>query len=85
MHIVFPTVSQVIVLVLARYCINAFHNLMFLTAYKCAGEAPGSPVASIFSTFPDISPKKVSALHNVFVSPLRSNKVSETSVLALQI
>lgn len=40
-----------------------------------AGEAPGSPVASIFSTFPDISPKKVSALHNVFVSPLRSSKV----------
>lgn len=41
----------------------------------CTGEAPGSPVASIFSTFPDISPKKVSALHNVFVSPLRSSKV----------
>jgi len=39
------------------------------------GEAPCSPVASIFSTFPDISPKKVSALHNVFVSPLRSSKV----------
>ncbi|XP_024397294.1 retinoblastoma-related protein-like isoform X1 [Physcomitrium patens] len=41
------------------------------------GEAPGSPVASIFSTFPDISPKKVSALHNVFVSPLRSSKVDK--------
>ncbi|XP_073392404.1 retinoblastoma-related protein-like isoform X2 [Physcomitrium patens] len=41
------------------------------------GEAPGSPVASVFSSFPDISPKKVSALHNVFVSPLRSSKVEK--------
>lgn len=51
------------------------HFILFLTSSICAGEAPESPVASIFSTFPDISPKKVSALHNVFVSPLRSNKV----------
>ncbi|KAF6143614.1 hypothetical protein GIB67_012413 [Kingdonia uniflora] len=36
---------------------------------------PGSPRMSSFPSLPDISPKKVSAAHNVYVSPLRSSKM----------
>lgn len=40
------------------------------------GPCPGSPkVVSSFPSLPDMSPKKVSAVHNVYVSPLRSTKV----------
>lgn len=39
------------------------------------GKVPGSPGPSPFSSLPDMSPKKVSAKHNVYVSPLRSSKV----------
>ncbi|XP_076892687.1 retinoblastoma-related protein-like [Bidens hawaiensis] len=39
------------------------------------GQCPGSPKVSLFPTLPDMSPKKVSAVHNVYVSPLRSTKM----------
>ena len=39
------------------------------------GHCPGSPKVSTFPSLPDMSPKKVSAAHNVYVSPLRSSKV----------
>lgn len=38
-------------------------------------QCPGSPKISPFPSLPDMSPKKVSATHNVYVSPLRSSKV----------
>lgn len=39
------------------------------------GPCPGSPRVSSFPSLPDMSPKKVSAAHNVYVSPLRSSKM----------
>eukprot|EP00249_Psilotum_nudum_P024606 c29235_g1_i5 orf=213-3407(+) len=39
------------------------------------GQLPGSPGPSPFPSLPDMSPKKVSANHNVYVSPLRSSKM----------
>ncbi|KAH9686371.1 retinoblastoma-related protein 1 [Citrus sinensis] len=36
---------------------------------------PGSPKVSVFPALPDMSPKKVSATHNVYVSPLRTSKM----------
>ncbi|KAK9161121.1 hypothetical protein Syun_007462 [Stephania yunnanensis] len=39
------------------------------------GPCPGSPRVSSFPSVPDMSPKKVSAVHNVYVSPLRSSKM----------
>ncbi|XP_072973608.1 retinoblastoma-related protein isoform X1 [Typha angustifolia] len=43
---------------------------------NCAdGQIPGSPRVSSFPNLPDMSPKKVSAAHNVYVSPLRSSKM----------
>lgn len=39
------------------------------------GQCPGSPKISSFPSLPDMSPKKVSAVHNVYVSPLRSSKM----------
>ncbi|KAG2668922.1 hypothetical protein I3760_14G011600 [Carya illinoinensis] len=38
-------------------------------------QCPGSPKMSPFPSLPDMSPKKVSAAHNVYVSPLRSSKM----------
>lgn len=38
------------------------------------GQIPGSPRLLPFPTLPDMSPKKVSASHNVYVSPLRQSK-----------
>ncbi|KAG6477332.1 hypothetical protein ZIOFF_066585 [Zingiber officinale] len=38
-------------------------------------QIPGSPMLSSFPHLPDMSPKKVSAVHNVYVSPLRSSKI----------
>ncbi|KAJ7982383.1 Retinoblastoma-related protein [Quillaja saponaria] len=38
-------------------------------------QCPGSPKVSSFPSLPDMSPKKVSAAHNVYVSPLRSSKM----------
>nr|GMD68799.1 retinoblastoma-related protein isoform X1 [Ipomoea batatas] len=40
------------------------------------GQCPMSPKTSPFPSLPDMSPKKVSATRNVYVSPLRSSKVS---------
>ncbi|KAF5442873.1 hypothetical protein F2P56_035485 [Juglans regia] len=37
-------------------------------------QCPASPKISPFPSLPDMSPKKVSAAHNVYVSPLRSSK-----------
>ncbi|CAM6073864.1 unnamed protein product [Sphagnum tenellum] len=37
-------------------------------------ESPASPGCPAFPVLPDMSPKKVSAMHNVFVSPLRARK-----------
>ncbi|XP_030465706.1 retinoblastoma-related protein [Syzygium oleosum] len=42
---------------------------------KNDAQCPGSPKISPFPTLPDMSPKKVSASHNVYVSPLRSSKM----------
>lgn len=42
---------------------------------KFDGQLPESPGPSPFSSLPDMSPKKVSAKHNVYVSPLRSSKM----------
>lgn len=42
---------------------------------KSDGPCPGSPKISPFPSLPDMSPKKVSAAHNVYVSPLRSSKM----------
>lgn len=42
---------------------------------KPESKVPGSPGPSPFSSLPDMSPKKVSAKHNVYVSPLRSSKI----------
>ncbi|KAF0900005.1 hypothetical protein E2562_026247 [Oryza meyeriana var. granulata] len=44
---------------------------------KCAtdGPYPESPRLARFPNLPDMSPKKVSAAHNVYVSPLRSSKM----------
>ncbi|CAA0830033.1 Retinoblastoma-related protein 1 [Striga hermonthica] len=39
------------------------------------GACPASPRTSLFPSLPDMSPKKVSAAHNVYVSPLRSSKM----------
>ncbi|CAA0816734.1 Retinoblastoma-related protein 1 [Striga hermonthica] len=39
------------------------------------GPSPTSPRTSPFPNLPDMSPKKVSAGHNVYVSPLRSSKM----------
>ncbi|KAH9623773.1 hypothetical protein KSS87_020422, partial [Heliosperma pusillum] len=39
------------------------------------GQCPGSPKVSGFPSLPDMSPKKVSTLQNVYVSPLRSSKM----------
>ncbi|XP_020261207.1 retinoblastoma-related protein isoform X2 [Asparagus officinalis] len=39
------------------------------------GQLPGSPRFPPFPNLPDMSPKKVSASHNVYVSPLRSSKM----------
>lgn len=40
------------------------------------GPCPGSPPkVSTFPSLPDMSPKKVSSVHNVYVSPLRSTKM----------
>ncbi|KAJ4720414.1 Retinoblastoma-related protein [Melia azedarach] len=39
------------------------------------GQCPGSPKVSLFPALPDMSPKKVSATHNVYVSPLRTSKM----------
>ncbi|XP_031388847.1 retinoblastoma-related protein isoform X2 [Punica granatum] len=36
---------------------------------------PGSPKISQFPSLPDMSPKKVSPAHNVYVSPMRSSKM----------
>ncbi|KAE9592790.1 hypothetical protein Lal_00029063 [Lupinus albus] len=38
-------------------------------------QCPGSPKISPFPSLPDMSPKKVSSTHNVYVSPLRSSKM----------
>ncbi|XP_078175656.1 retinoblastoma-related 1 isoform X1 [Carex rostrata] len=38
-------------------------------------QLPGSPRVSNFPNIPDMSPKKVSASHNIYVSPLRSSKM----------
>nr|GMD72812.1 retinoblastoma-related protein 1 isoform X1 [Ipomoea batatas] len=39
------------------------------------GQCPMSPKTSPFPSLPDMSPKKVSATRNVYVSPLRSSKM----------
>nr|AAF97520.1 retinoblastoma related protein RBR1 [Zea mays] len=42
---------------------------------NASGQIPGSPKPSPFPNLPDMSPKKVSASHNVYVSPLRQTKL----------
>uniref|UniRef100_A0A7N1A0T2 Retinoblastoma-related protein n=1 Tax=Kalanchoe fedtschenkoi TaxID=63787 RepID=A0A7N1A0T2_KALFE len=39
------------------------------------GQCSGTPKKSSFPSLPDMSPKKVSTSHNVYVSPLRSSKM----------
>ncbi|OIT07525.1 PREDICTED: retinoblastoma-related protein 1 isoform X1 [Nicotiana attenuata] len=43
--------------------------------YHNDGQGPASPKPSPFPKLPDMSPKKVSAVHNVYVSPLRASKM----------
>lgn len=50
-------------------------NLIFACVLCQTGQVPGSPKLSSFPNLPDMSPKKVSAAHNVYVSPLRQTKV----------
>ncbi|KAK4794927.1 hypothetical protein SAY86_012921 [Trapa natans] len=40
-----------------------------------SAHCPGSPKVSQFPSLPDMSPKKVSPAHNVYVSPMRSSKM----------
>ncbi|KAJ4898165.1 Retinoblastoma-related protein 1 [Raphanus sativus] len=42
---------------------------------KPEGHCHGSSKVSVFPSVPDMSPKKVSAVHNVYVSPLRGSKM----------
>ncbi|KAI4302480.1 hypothetical protein MLD38_038218 [Melastoma candidum] len=42
---------------------------------KSDAQHPGSPNVSTFPNLPDMSPKKISASHNVYISPLRSSKM----------
>lgn len=51
-----------------------FLSVCFLVT--SAAPFPESPRLSRFPNLPDMSPKKVSATHNVYVSPLRSSKVN---------
>ncbi|XP_008797098.2 retinoblastoma-related protein-like isoform X2 [Phoenix dactylifera] len=46
-----------------------------VTEDKNNANGPGSPKLSSFPNLPDMSPKKVSATHNVYVSPLRQSKM----------
>ncbi|KAL6654159.1 hypothetical protein ACP70R_007624 [Stipagrostis hirtigluma subsp. patula] len=71
--------------------IISFYNEVFVSAAKpflvalipgaraedknANSQVPGSPKPSPFSNLPDMSPKKVSSSHNVFVSPLRQTKM----------
>ncbi|KAL0905417.1 hypothetical protein M5K25_023837 [Dendrobium thyrsiflorum] len=53
-------------------------NSNSLAQDKCnnsIGHIPSSPRLSTFPNLPDMSPKKVSASHNVYVSPLRQSKM----------
>jgi hypothetical protein len=54
-------------------------NMLSLLTYS-TGQIPGSPKPSPFSNLPDMSPKKVSSSHNVYVSPLRQTKVFSRSI-----
>jgi hypothetical protein len=60
--------------------LGTFYRLIFSPLLH-AVKPPGSPVPSPFSSLPDMSPKKVSAKHNVYVSPLRSSKVSSSLLI----
>ncbi|WOL12603.1 retinoblastoma-related protein-like [Canna indica] len=40
-----------------------------------SGQVPGSPKLCQFPNLPDMSPKKVSSAHNIYVSPLRQTKM----------
>jgi len=42
---------------------------------NASGQIPGSPKPSPLPNLPDLSPKKVSASHNVYVSPLQQAKM----------
>ncbi|KAF5176349.1 Retinoblastoma-related protein [Thalictrum thalictroides] len=42
---------------------------------NAGGRCPGSPKLTPFPSLPDMSPKKVSRAHNVYVSPLKSSKM----------
>ncbi|THU68115.1 hypothetical protein C4D60_Mb08t00490 [Musa balbisiana] len=46
-------------------------------------QIPGSPRIPPFPNLPDMSPKKVSAVHNVYVSPLRSTKSPSKDLSAI--
>lgn len=61
---------------LVSYSCIPFPNKIFV--FSSSGQlvpCPGSPKVPSFPSLPDMSPKKVSAAHNVYVSPLRSSKV----------
>ncbi|KAK8938383.1 Retinoblastoma-related protein [Platanthera zijinensis] len=65
--------------------IVTFYNAVFIPCVKPLLEElgpdkvesgiPASPRLSTFPNLPDMSPKKVSACHNVYVSPLRQSKL----------
>lgn len=57
-----------------------FNEYLFSQLTYSTGQIPGSPKPSPFSNLPDMSPKKVSSSHNVYVSPLRQTKVFSHSI-----
>lgn len=61
------------------YSLNHYFSfttcLILLFLPHQSDKCPGSPKVTLFPSLPDMSPKKVSAAHNVYVSPLRSSKV----------
>lgn len=53
----------------------ASESFLNMLVFGLSGQCPASPKVSPFPSLPDMSPKKVSAAHNVYVSPLLTSKV----------
>ncbi|KAJ6846103.1 retinoblastoma-related protein-like isoform X2 [Iris pallida] len=72
-----PTVKPILVEIgpAATGGVTQKNNKLFEEKNNCDGQIPQSPRLRPFPTIPDMSPKKVSASHNVYVSPLRQSKM----------
>lgn len=73
MHLLYPSLFKFLWQNLQYYIFVFTSNSHLYRLHQ--GQCPGSPKVSKFPSLPDMSPKKVSAVHNVYVSPLRSSKV----------